>query len=132
MASSFLKVQASRINSPILLQMVSRVHDDPFKKVTKMIKDMIMKLTEDGTEEAEHKGFCDTELATNKQTREFKTTEAAELTAEIERLTAESQKLTEEIASLNADIKSLDDAVAEATATRQDEKAKNAQTIADA
>merc|ERR1719160_2237136 len=112
--------------------MASRVEDDPFKKVSKMIKDMITKLTESATEEAEHKGFCDTELATNKQTRDYKTTEAAELTAEIEKLTAQSQKLMEEIATLGADISALDDAMAEATQTRQAEKEKNTQTIADA
>merc|ERR1719324_544686 len=33
-----------------------------FKKVTKMIKDMIQKLMEEAAEEAEHKGFCDTEM----------------------------------------------------------------------
>merc|ERR1719316_1581268 len=131
-AASFLEFQAHRLNSHLLLQLASRVEDDPFKKVSKMIKDMITKLTEAATEEAEHKGFCDTELATNKQTRDYKTTEAAELTAEIEKLTAQSQKLTEEIATLGADISSLDEAVAEATATRQAEKEKNTQTIADA
>lgn len=130
--SSFLEVQARRINSQILLQLASRVEDDPFKKVSKMIKDMIIKLTEAATEEAEHKGFCDTELATNKQTRDFKATEAAELAAEIEKLSAQSKDLAEEIATLGADISALDDAMAEATATRQAEKDKNTQTIADA
>merc|ERR1719359_106991 len=97
-----------------------------------MIKDMIIKLTEEATEEAEHKGFCDTELTTNKQTRDAKTTSVAELTAEIEQLTAEAQKLAAENADLTKQIEDIDQAVAEATATRNAEKAKNEKTLADA
>merc|ERR1719359_289134 len=97
-----------------------------------MIKDMIIKLTEEATEEAEHKGFCDTELTTNKQTRDAKTTSVAELTAEIEQLTAEAQKLTVQNADLTKEIEDIDKAVAEATETRNAEKEKNAKTFADA
>ena len=35
-----------------------------------MIKDMIVRLMEEATEESEHKGWCDSELGTNKITRE--------------------------------------------------------------
>merc|ERR1719311_1953304 len=37
---------------------------------------MIQKLMQEATEEAEHKGFCDTELTTNKQTRDAMTAKA--------------------------------------------------------
>merc|ERR1719498_1346020 len=97
-----------------------------------MIKDMIIKLTEEATEEAEHKGFCDTELTTNKQTRDFKTEESAELNALIEKLTADIAQYTSQIADLGAAIADLDKAVAEATETRTAEKEKNMATIADA
>ena len=46
-----------------------RVSEDSFKKVKKMIKDLIVKLTEEVNKEAEHKGWYDTELLTNEQTR---------------------------------------------------------------
>merc|ERR1719478_1918826 len=59
---------------------------------------------EEANEEAEHKGFCDTELTTNKQTRDSKT--------------------GEEDAALDA-------MMAEATANRQAEKEKNTATIED-
>ena len=48
------------------------VESDPFAKVKKTIKDLIVKLVEEANEEAEHKGWCDTELSTNEQTRKEK------------------------------------------------------------
>merc|ERR1712166_1020060 len=110
---------------------MGKVSEDPFKKVTKMIKDMIIKLTEEATEEAEHKGFCDTELTTNQQTRDFKTEQSAELNAEIEKLTADIAQYTSNVADLAAAIAEIDNAVSEATAARS-EKEKNQATIADA
>lgn len=109
-----------------------RVSQDPFKKVMKMIKDMIFKLQNEATDEAEHKGFCDTELGTNKQTRDSLTAETDELTATIEGLSAKSNKLATQISSLSDEIAQLDAAVAKATEIRETEKAKNAATIADA
>merc|ERR1719281_623166 len=130
--AQFLQAQGQRVGSQLLAALAIRVQQDPFGKVKKMIKDMIIKLTEEATEEAEHKGFCDTELTTNKQTRDAKTTSVQELTAEIESLTAEVQQLTVENQDLSAQIADIDKAVAEATETRNAEKAKNAQTVADA
>merc|ERR1719163_1103106 len=97
-----------------------------------MIKDMITKLMEEANEEAEHKGWCDTELSTNQQTRESKSDEADKLSAEIEMLTATISKLSEDITELSEGIATIDKAVAEATADREAEKAKNTETIADA
>merc|ERR1719198_859903 len=97
-----------------------------------MIKDMITKLMEEATEEAEHKGWCDTELTTNQQTRDAKSEESDVLSAEIENLTATIQKLSDDITELNEGIATIDKNVAEATADREAEKAKNTETIADA
>merc|ERR1719265_2763710 len=58
----YLNDQAQRQNSRILSLIATKVSADPFKKITKMIKDMITKLQEEAAEEAEHKGFCDSEL----------------------------------------------------------------------
>merc|ERR1719380_121056 len=70
---SFLKSRAKELNSRVLSTLATRAQDDPFKKVKKMIKDLIVKLMEEANEEAEHKGWCDTELSTNEQTRKEKT-----------------------------------------------------------
>merc|ERR1719271_1664798 len=130
--ASYLKEQASRINSRVLSALAMRVADDPFKKVKKMIKDLIVKLMEEANEEAEHKGFCDKELSTNEQTRKEKTEAVEVLHAEIDELQASIAKLTEEITDLTAAVAAIDEAVAKATKIREAEKAKNTETIADA
>jgi hypothetical protein len=130
--ASFLAEQAQASNSRVLQLLASKVQADPFKKVTKMIKDMIFKLMEEANEEAEHKGFCDAELTTNKQTRDTKSEDADTLKADIEGLSADIATLTEEGAELSAAVSEIDKAVAEATQNRAAEKSKNQATIADA
>merc|ERR1719169_408581 len=85
---------------------------------------------EEAAEEAEHKGWCDTELATNEQTRKEKTEAVETLHAEIDELQASTAKLTEEITELTQAVAALDTAVAKATKIREEEKAKNTETIA--
>merc|ERR1719160_141998 len=105
---------------------------DPFKKVRKMIRDLITKLEEEAAAEAEHKGWCDTELSTNEQTRKEKTEQVEMLYAEIDDLEASIAKLTIETTDLIHAIGDLDKAVKEATEIRAAEKKKNTDTVADA
>jgi len=128
---SFLSEQAKKLNSRMLFQLAARAQDDPFKKVKSMIQDLITRLMEEANEEAEHKGWCDTELATNEQTRKAKTDEIDTLTAQIDKLTADIGQLGNEIVNLNEDISAIDNDVAEATEQRQSENAKNVDTIKD-
>jgi hypothetical protein len=54
--ATYLNDQAQRQNSRILSLLATKVASDPFKKIVKMIQDMITKLTEEAQEDAEHKG----------------------------------------------------------------------------
>jgi len=130
--AAFLKERAASLNSRVLAQVAARASDDPFKKVKKMIKDLIVRLMEEANEEAEHKGWCDTELSTNEQTRKEKTEAVETLHAEIDELEASIAKLTEDISDLTTAVAELDAAMAKATKLRQEEKATNTETIADA
>jgi len=129
--AQYLQDQGRQLNSRVLSALAVHVADDPFKKVKKMIKDLIVRLMEEANEEAEHKGWCDTELSTNEQTRKEKTEAVELLHAEIDELQASIAKLTEEISELTKAIAELDAAMAKATTIRQDEKAKNTETIKD-
>jgi prefoldin subunit 5 len=129
--AQFLSTRATQLNSRVLSTLAARVAADPFKKVKKMIKDLITRLMEEANEEAEHKGWCDTELSTNEQTRKEKTEAVETLHAEIDQLEASIAKLTEDIADLTKAVAELDAAMAKATKLRTEEKAKNTETIAD-
>lgn len=130
-ASMFLHEKAKDLQSRVLSAVADHVAADPFRKVKKMIKDLITKLMEEANEEAEHKGWCDTELATNEKTRKEKTEAVETLHAEIDQLEASLAKLTEEIADLTKAVADLDAAMSKATKIRDDEKETNTETIAD-
>merc|ERR1719473_2626924 len=96
-----------------------------------MIKDLIVRLMEEANEEAEHKGWCDTELSTNEQTRKEKTSAVEPLHSEIDQLQASIAKLTEEVSELTKAVAELDAAMSKATKLRTEEKATNTETIGD-
>jgi len=130
--AELLRERASTLGSRVLSAVADRVSDDPFQKVKKMLKDLIVRLMEEANAEAEHKGWCDTELSTNEQTRSEKTEAVETLNAEIDQLEASIAKLTEDTTELSNAVAELDAAMAKATKLRQEEKAENTQTIADA
>jgi len=129
--ASYLRQQADSLGSRVLSALATRVESDPFSKVKKMIKDLIVKLMEEANEEASHKGWCDTELSTNEQTRKEKTQAVESLHANIDELEASIAKLTEDITELTEAVAGLDAAVSEATKLRNEEKSKNTETIGD-
>jgi len=130
--AAFLSERAHKTGSRLLSELALAAEANPFGKVKKMIKDLMVKLMEEGTSETEHKGWCDTELTTNKQTRDKKTSEINELNSNIEDLTATIAQLTQDNADLSAAVSELDAAMAKETEERNANKAANTQTIADA
>jgi len=130
-AASFLRQEADRIGSHVLSALSARAEQDPFGKVKTMIRDLINKLMEEASEEAEHKGWCDTELAENEQVRTTRTSAVETLRSEIDELQASIAKTAEEITALTKQVAENDQAVASQTSIRQEEKAKNEATIKD-
>jgi len=132
--ASFLLSKSQSINSKRLGLLAQQIESsaDPFKKVKKMIWDLIQKLMEEANSESEQKGFCDTELGQNKITRDKLSAEIADLTAAVDEMTASIAQMTDELAGLSKDIADLNVAMKDATALREEEKAKNEATIAEA
>merc|ERR1740130_983456 len=128
----FLQGRAQKLGSKYLALMATRAGADPFGKIKKMIKDLIVKLMEQANSEADQHAYCQTELATNKQTREIKSSEVDELTAELESQSALNEKLTTEIAALSDEVAEIKAQQSKATGIRSDEKKTNAATVADA
>jgi len=130
--AAFLAGRGRSLDSRLLTLVSERVAVDPFTKVKKMIKDLISKLMEESTSETEHKGWCDTELTTNKQTRDAKSEQVAQLKASIEDLTAEIAQLGQDMEDLHDGVSELDAAMAKATSERMESKDTNAKTIQEA
>merc|ERR1719148_543698 len=105
--AQYLRDQATKLNSRVLASVATHASEDPFQKVKKMIKDLITRLMEEANEEAEHKGWCDTELSTNEQTRKEKTEAVETLHAEIDQLTASVSKLTQDVSDLTKAVAEL-------------------------
>jgi hypothetical protein len=129
---AYLMQQAQKLNSAALTALASRAEGDPLRKVKQMIKDLIVKLMEEATEEAEKQAWCEKELLENEHTRNQKTDKVELLSATIDQLETSTVKLAEDIQRLTESNQNMDQAVAKATAERQEEKAMNAVTVADA
>jgi hypothetical protein len=130
--AAYLNDQATRLGSRVLSAIAIRARDDPFSKVKKMIRDLITRLEEQAGEEAQHKGWCDTELAENEKVRKTRTAAVDNLKNEIDELTASIAKGAAEITKLTTEVADLDGNVAKETEMRQKEKAENEATIKDA
>jgi hypothetical protein len=131
-AAELLAARGVKLGSRRLSLLAVKVRNSAFDKVIQMIKDLITKLQEEAAAEGEHKAWCDGELKENKLTREAKTEEVNTLTSHLEKLKATLVKLADNIAANEKSMAELDAAMAEATETRQKEKAKNEETIRDA
>merc|ERR1719281_1838372 len=97
-----------------------------------MIWDMIKKLQKEAFEDAQHEGFCDTEMGKSKVTRNKLNEDIDGLSSEIEALKATIVELSEEIANLSKEVEELQAGMKEATALRTEEKAQNAVAAATA
>eukprot|EP00747_Dinoflagellata_sp_TGD_P159980 gnl/TRDRNA2_/TRDRNA2_177938_c1_seq59.p1 gnl/TRDRNA2_/TRDRNA2_177938_c1~~gnl/TRDRNA2_/TRDRNA2_177938_c1_seq59.p1 ORF type:complete len:605 (-),score=222.40 gnl/TRDRNA2_/TRDRNA2_177938_c1_seq59:100-1914(-) len=130
--AQFLQSKAKKLNSRYLALVATRAEADPFVKVKKMIKDMIVKLMEEANSEADHKAYCDTEMATNKMTRDNKQAEVDELTAAVEEHTAAAAQLATQIKELSDEIADIKAKQVSYTSLRNEEKEVNTVAIEDA
>jgi len=130
--ADYLRRCGKKANSNILLAVAERMAQDPYEKVKKMIKELIVRLIEEANEESEHKGWCDGELKTNEETRNSKAAQVETLQAEIEELCATIAQLGQDLVQTSTEIQDLSTAVEEATAERMKQKAANEATVEDA
>lgn len=132
--TSYLKAEGQRLHSSRLSMLAHQVASsaDPFGKVKKLIQDLITRLLQEANEEAEHKGWCDTELGTNKKTRDKLTADIDKLQARIDEDQASIMEMTERIAELAKETQEIVQEIKEVSALRATEMAKNKATIEDA
>lgn len=128
----FLAEQAKKLKSQQLELLAENVAVNPFAKVKKMIDDMITRLLEEAKADADHEGFCDTEMGKSKITRNKLSGEIDALQAAIEDGKATIVTLTTELATLSKELEDLQKLMSEATDMRKAESKTNAATIEDA
>ena len=103
-AANYMEDKAKKLDSRLSSALAILVEADPFKKVKKMVKDLIVQLLEVANEA---KGWCDKELATNEKTWNKHTETVEILHAEIDQLEASIVKLSEEITELTAAVTAI-------------------------
>eukprot|EP00427_Karlodinium_veneficum_P011011 CAMPEP_0169095036 /NCGR_PEP_ID=MMETSP1015-20121227/18266_1 /TAXON_ID=342587 /ORGANISM="Karlodinium micrum, Strain CCMP2283" /LENGTH=657 /DNA_ID=CAMNT_0009155737 /DNA_START=157 /DNA_END=2130 /DNA_ORIENTATION=- len=128
-ALAVLKQAGQRLGSMALMSLSAKVSADPFKKVKGLIQRLIERLLEESKAEATKKGFCDTELGKAEKDRDYRFTDAKDLSADLAKLEAKRDELTAEIDQLNKDVKIEKQGLKEATEDRKTDKAANMHTV---
>merc|ERR1719482_2679373 len=127
-----LSTKGKELKSTLLMSLATQVAANPFKKITKLIQELIERLLQEAANEANQKGWCDKALADAEQRRDHAVTSVTELNGESAALEAKRDKLTEDLAVLTKEIKELEAARDKAEKERAEEKAESEATITEA
>jgi len=126
-AVRFVRDLARKTSSPALAQLAShmevatRSSGDVFAKIKGLIGDMIQKLEEEASADAEKKAYCDKELSESNAKNADKTAEIEKLSAKIDQMNARSAKVTEEAAALSKSLAEIAASQKEMDALREEE-----------
>merc|ERR1719305_1765441 len=129
--AALLAKMGSKLRSAVLSSLAVKVREDPFEKVKTLIQDLIERLLQQEADEANHKGWCDTEISKTLKDRDYRLRDVAELHESLEGLNARHGVLVEQISDLTTEIDTLTSDLANQTALRSDEKTEHETTIAD-
>jgi hypothetical protein len=121
-AKAYQARELSQLALRIRATVASSSGNDPFAKVKDMITEMVEKLVKEAQEEAEHKAFCDKEMAETEAKKADKEEEVDDLNTKIDRAAAKIAKLKETIALLEEELGKIAAEQKTADETRQAEK----------
>jgi hypothetical protein len=128
-AITMLEKKGKDLKSSVLSMMAMKMAADPFAKVKTLIQQLIERLIREKTDEATHKGWCDTELAKAEHDRDYRHGDTESLSATVAVLEARKATLEETAATLKSDISALETAHMTTSKQRSAEKAENKATL---
>jgi len=112
-------------HSPTLTKAASLLQGGPFAKVTSVIQKLISELVQAAADEAEHKGWCDTQMGMAETDRDFRHASVSTLNQDIERGEARKAELEARESALNDEIAMVETVLTQVTTMRANEKAAN-------
>merc|ERR1712187_506758 len=122
---------ASKLHSPRLATLATKIRLDAFTRVKKAIDDMIAQLLKEKADEIKHKDFCIDEFNTNQLETEKKEREKQDLLAKIADLEATIKALGEAIDTLKAEIAEMQVQLKRAGEDREKQNKEFQSTVAD-
>mmetsp|Transcript_42996 Transcript_42996/g.103630 ORF Transcript_42996/g.103630 Transcript_42996/m.103630 type:complete len:718 (+) Transcript_42996:71-2224(+) len=129
---SLFSQKAAKLKSQVLAEVAMHVAGDPFAKIKTLIQNMIERLLEEAGGDAEHEGWCNTELKKTKQKRDYQEENVESDTQTIHKLEGRRDTLEEQEAQLTKEIHELNDALSQANATRVQEHEDNEEAVDEA
>jgi septal ring factor EnvC (AmiA/AmiB activator) len=112
-------------HSAALTKAASVLRGGPFAKVTSVIQKLISELVQAAADEAEHKGWCDTQMGQARTDRDFRQANVANLNQDIEKAEARKAELEFREDALNDEIALVEGVLTQVTSMRADERAAN-------
>merc|ERR1719262_121757 len=130
----FLADKAKQLKSIALSTLLMKLRDapSPFAKVKQMIQDLVTRLEDEASSESDLKIWCDDNMAETNSEKAAAQKAIEGLNAKMTELKAIISQRTEEILTLSQEIADLNKALNEQTELREEDKAENQQTVADA
>mmetsp|Transcript_11204 Transcript_11204/g.25538 ORF Transcript_11204/g.25538 Transcript_11204/m.25538 type:complete len:712 (+) Transcript_11204:79-2214(+) len=120
------------LHGGLLMRLASDVEEDPFAKVKVLIQQLIERLLKEAESEANHKGWCDTNMGVAAQGRDNEASKIKDLNSKLEISEARRTKLTNLIISLDTEMLELQTALNESSTVRAQESAQNTAAIKEA
>lgn len=130
-AMDALKHVANAIDSPELMLLVMRLHNDAFGAVIKSIDKMVAQLQDQQDDEVEHRDWCVQEMAANKRSMAAGHAKKKDLKDEINGLRKTRERLKKQVASTQAQSAETQRQMEKASQVRKEETADYAQTVDD-
>jgi len=129
---ALLRSKASELRSKALAALAEQASEDPFAKIKGLIQDLIEKMLKEAQDDAEHNGFCTTEMGKAEQKRGYEAENLHKIAQNIHKLEAVKGKLEVKTEKLADTVDELKNNLGNATANRQEEEQQNADALAEA